>query len=72
VSSTHSSSQALLSNPLGNLENSNSSAMQQVNLTNTQSQSNVGTADSQVMHPASVTPLDAVFIEMSPVENLTI
>lgn len=72
VSGAHSAGQ-VLSNPVGNLENS-TLGMQQL-LANGQSQSqasNLGTTNGQILHPAGVDQLDAVFIEMSPIENMTI
>ena len=75
TSGGHSMGDTLLANPVGNLGGSGSLAMQQASLANSQSQSQVGvlgTANSQVHHQAATDQLDTAFVQMSPIENLTI
>lgn len=65
----------LLSDPVANLDGSGSLAVRQASLTEVQSQSQtgvLGTANSQVPQQTAADHLDAVFVEMSPIENLKI
>ncbi len=75
LTSAHAMGDTLLADSVGDLNVSGSLAMQQVSLASSQSQSQVGvlgTANSQIHHQAAADQLDAAFVEMSPIEDMTI